>query len=69
MFSRLITTAPIVSDLITFIGNHEELFNSVVAYIRELFAETGDSMLCSLRCVRLSFERLTFCLSVVTAQV
>ncbi|VDO71318.1 unnamed protein product [Heligmosomoides polygyrus] len=38
-----------IKDLITFIGNHEELFNSVVAYIRELFAETGDSMLCSLR--------------------
>ncbi|KAK6016386.1 cofactor of BRCA1 [Ostertagia ostertagi] len=38
-----------IKDLITFVGNHEELFLAVMTYIRELFAATGDVMLCSLR--------------------
>ncbi|KIH48986.1 hypothetical protein ANCDUO_20940, partial [Ancylostoma duodenale] len=38
-----------IKDLIKFCGNHEELFKSMTAYIRELFASTGNAMLCSLR--------------------
>ncbi|KAL6741130.1 hypothetical protein Aduo_014415 [Ancylostoma duodenale] len=38
-----------IKDLIKFCGNHEELFKSMTAYIRELFATTGNAMLCSLR--------------------
>ncbi|XGW02840.1 hypothetical protein V3C99_014679 [Haemonchus contortus] len=38
-----------IKDLIMFVGNHDELFLAVMTYIRELFAATGDVMLCSLR--------------------
>ncbi|KHJ90178.1 cofactor of BRCA1 [Oesophagostomum dentatum] len=38
-----------IKDLIKYCGNHEELFKSMTTYIRELFASTGDTMLCSLR--------------------
>ncbi|KAK6754831.1 hypothetical protein RB195_013674 [Necator americanus] len=38
-----------IKDLIKFCGSHEELFKSMTSYIRDLFAATGDAMLCSLR--------------------
>ncbi|CAJ0591602.1 unnamed protein product [Cylicocyclus nassatus] len=38
-----------IKDLVQSCGTHEELFKSMTTYIRELFASTGDSMLCSLR--------------------
>ncbi|KJH50350.1 cofactor of BRCA1 [Dictyocaulus viviparus] len=37
------------TDLVLFIGTHEELFQTVATYIRELFCKTGDVLLCSLR--------------------
>ncbi|VDN28923.1 unnamed protein product [Cylicostephanus goldi] len=38
-----------IKDLVQSCGTHEELFKSMTNYIRELFASTGDAMLCSLR--------------------
>ncbi|VDN30994.1 unnamed protein product [Cylicostephanus goldi] len=38
-----------IKDLVQSCGTHEELFKSMTTYIRELYATTGDSMLCSLR--------------------
>ncbi|KAK5968675.1 Negative elongation factor B [Trichostrongylus colubriformis] len=38
-----------IKDLILFVGNHEELFLAVMTFVRELFATTGNVMLCSLR--------------------